>query len=71
MEKTHGLRREPELPEHVDVAAKAPEPKPRNEFTMLQDETPEDAARQRQMLRRQMQGVVRQASLDPADDLGM
>jgi type IV secretion system protein VirD4 len=41
-----------------------------NEFALVQDDAPEDAARQRQALRRRMQGVVRQAALDPADDLG-
>jgi len=66
-----GLRREPDLPDHLDVAPKPPEPKPVNEFAGMQDEAPEDAARQRQLLRRQMRGVARQAALDPADDLGL
>ncbi|WP_298367294.1 conjugal transfer protein TraG [Azospirillum sp.] len=65
-----GLRREPDLPEHVDIAAKPRDTKPVNEFALVQDDAPEDAARQRQALRRRMQGVVRQAALDPADDLG-
>jgi len=66
-----GLRREPDLPDHLDVAPKPPEPKPVNEFAGMQDEAPEDAARQRQLLRRQMRSVARQAALDPADDLGV
>ncbi|AEO47307.1 conjugal transfer coupling protein TraG [Rhodospirillum rubrum F11] len=66
-----GLRREPDLPDHLDIAPKPREPKPVNEFAGMQDETPEDAARQRQLLRQQRRGVARQAALDPANDLGL
>jgi type IV secretion system protein VirD4 len=35
------------------------------------DDDPEDAARQVRVLRKQMRGLARQASLDPADGLDM
>jgi type IV secretion system protein VirD4 len=35
------------------------------------DEEPEDAARQRQALRRQMTGVARQVALDPNDGMDL
>ena len=35
------------------------------------DDEPEDAARQARVLRQQMRGLARQASLDPADGLEM
>ena len=37
----------------------------------LLDDEPEDVARQRQALRRQMTGVARQVSLDPADGMDL
>ena len=40
------------------------------EFAVMDDE-PEDAARQARVLRQQMRGLARQASLDPADGLDM
>ena len=40
------------------------------EFAVIDDE-PEDAARQARVLRQQMRGLARQASLDPADGLDM
>ncbi|SMH43319.1 conjugal transfer protein TraG [Azospirillum agricola] len=64
-----GLRREPELPEHVAVAPETPAAKPVNEFDLVQDEEPGDAARQRQVLRRRMHGLARQVSMDPNDGL--
>ena len=64
-----GLRREPELPDHVAIAKETTEPKPAEEFAVLLDDEPEDVARQRQALRRQMTGVARQGSLDPDDGM--
>ena len=61
-----GLRREPELPEHVAIAPEAP-PSPAQEFAVVDDE-PDDAARQA-AARRQMRGLARQASLDPGDGI--
>lgn len=66
-----GLRREPELPEPVDIVSKTPEPRPVDEFALMRDETPVDAARQRQALRRQMRGLARQAAMDPNDGLDL
>jgi type IV secretion system protein VirD4 len=64
-----GLRREPELPDHVAIAKETTDQKPAEEFAMMLDEEPEDVARQRQALSRQMRGVARQVSLDPNDGM--
>jgi len=64
-----GLRREPELPDHVAVAKETTDQKPAEEFAMMLDEQPEDVARQRQALRRHMRGLARQVSLDPNDGM--
>lgn len=66
-----GLRREPELPDHVAIAKETTDQKPAEEFAVLLDEEPEDVARQRQALRRQMTGVARQVSLDPNDGMDL
>jgi type IV secretion system protein VirD4 len=66
-----GLRREPELPDHVAIAKETTEPKPAEEFAVLLDEEPEDVVRQRLALRRQMTGVARQVSLDPNDGMDL
>ncbi len=64
-----GLRREPELPDHVAIAKETTDQKPAEEFAMMLDDQPEDVARQRQALRRQMRGLARQVSLDPNDGM--
>jgi len=61
-----GLRREPELPEHVAIAPETTAP-PSQEFAIVDDD-PDDAARQA-AVRRRMQGLARQASLDPGDGI--
>lgn len=66
-----GLRREPELPDHVAIVKETTDQKPAEEFAVLLDEEPEDVARQRQALRRQMTGVARQVSLDPNDGMDL
>ncbi|WP_373005092.1 conjugal transfer protein TraG [Hyphomonas sp.] len=66
-----GLRREPELPEHVAIAKETSTPKPAEEFAIMIDDEPEDAARQSRILRQQMGGVARQVSLDPNDGIDM
>ena len=66
-----GLRREPELPDHVAIAKETTEQKPAEEFAIVLDDAPEDAARQRQILRQQMRGVARQVALDPNDGIDM
>lgn len=66
-----GLRREPELPDHVAIVKETTDQKPTEEFAVLLDEEPEDIARQRQALRRQMTGVARQVSLDSNDGMDL
>ncbi|MEM8759071.1 MAG: conjugal transfer protein TraG [Pseudomonadota bacterium] len=64
-----GIRREPELPEHEDIA---PEPaqSAREEFASLDDEPEDDAQRARQMQGR-FRSIARQASLDPDDGIDL
>ncbi|CAN7712204.1 conjugal transfer protein TraG [Aminobacter sp. LjRoot7] len=64
-----GLRREPELPEHVAIAKETTDHTPAQEFAHILDDEPEDAARRRQALRRQMSGIARQVALDPGDGM--
>jgi type IV secretion system protein VirD4 len=61
-----GLRREPELPEHVAIAPETTAP-PSQEFAIVDDDA-DDAARQA-AVRRRMQSLARQASLDPGDGI--
>lgn len=63
------LRREPELPEHIEIVHERKEPAPEDEFRNLLGDDQEDAARQRQVVRRQMGGIARQASLNPNDGI--
>jgi type IV secretion system protein VirD4 len=61
-----GIRREPELPEHEEIA---PEPrKPAQEFEPSQDEPDDDAQRLRAM-QRQLRTTARQVALDPSDGM--
>ena len=62
-----GLRREPELPEHVAIIKEAPDPSPAEEFAIVEDD-PDEVARA-SALRRRAQGLARQASLDPGDGI--
>ena len=63
-----GVQREPELPDHVAIVKETTNAPAHEEFAVIDDE-PEDAARQARVLRQQMRGLARQASLDPADEL--
>jgi type IV secretion system protein VirD4 len=59
-----GIRREPELPDHEEIA---PEPvKPVQEFAFQEEEPDDDALRARAM-RRQIASLARQAAMDPGD----
>jgi type IV secretion system protein VirD4 len=61
-----GIRREPELPEHEDIA---PEPlKPSPEFAFAEDDADDDAARAR-VLRANVRSIARQAAMDPGDGM--
>jgi type IV secretion system protein VirD4 len=63
-----GIRREPELPEHEDIA---PEPvMPSAEFAFGEDEPDDDALRAR-VLRAKARGLARQAAMDPGDALDL
>jgi type IV secretion system protein VirD4 len=61
-----GIRREPELPEHEEIAP--PERSPLSEFDGLDDDPDVDAARASR-LRQQVTSNARQATMDPADGL--
>ena len=65
-----GIRREPELPEHVDIVKEPAAPYPNEEFSMIDDE-PDETVRQARLLRQQMRGVARQVSMDPGDGVEM
>jgi type IV secretion system protein VirD4 len=64
-----GVRREPELPDHVAIV-KETDPQSREEFAVM-DDKPKDNVRQVQRLHQQLRGLARQASLDPGDGLGL
>jgi type IV secretion system protein VirD4 len=66
-----GVRREPELPDHVAIAKETDGLGAQEEFAIIEDDEPEDAARQRRILRQQMRGVARQVALDPDDGIEM
>ncbi|MDT3382423.1 conjugal transfer protein TraG [Labrys neptuniae] len=68
-EANAGLRREPDLADHVAIVKETQEEKPAKEFTALLDDEPETLARQRQVLRRKTTGLARQVSLDPDDGM--
>jgi type IV secretion system protein VirD4 len=63
-----GIRREPELPDHEEIA---PEPaKPVHEFDPMDEESDDEVQRQR-IMQRTFGTVARQVSLDPGDDMRM
>ncbi len=70
-EANGGLRREPELPDHVAVATETTPPRREHREFDIVDDTPDDAARQQEALRQRQRGAVRQTTLDPADHLVM
>lgn len=65
------LRREPELPQHVEIVHEKKEPAPENEFKIMLDDDQEDNARQRQAIRRQMGGIARQVALNPDEGMDL
>jgi type IV secretion system protein VirD4 len=68
-EDDDGVRREPALPDHEQVAPE-PGPPPDKEFAFLDEEVDDDAARARAMTAR-MRGVARQAAPDPDDGIDL
>jgi type IV secretion system protein VirD4 len=69
-EAVAGLRREPEMPEHIAVVPEKTT-EPAREFEMMLDDEPEEVVRQRQALRKQMGQVARQASLNRNDGIDL
>jgi type IV secretion system protein VirD4 len=66
-EANGGIRREPELPLHVEIA---PPPKPQvNEFDFGGDNDADDDAARSEHLRSRMVANSRQAALDPGDGI--
>jgi type IV secretion system protein VirD4 len=61
-----GIRREPELPEHEDIAPESLKPPP--EFDFTEDNGDGDAIQAR-VLRTNVPGLARQAAMDPDDGL--
>jgi type IV secretion system protein VirD4 len=64
-----GLRREPELPDHLAMVKETAVSPPSREFDVT-DET-DDSVLQARVLSQQMRRVARQAALDPGDGLGL
>jgi type IV secretion system protein VirD4 len=62
-----GVRREPELPLHVDIAP--PKRAATKEFDFGDSAAADDDAVRAEKLRARMQGAARQASLDPGDGI--
>jgi type IV secretion system protein VirD4 len=65
-----GIRREPELPKHENIEPSKSALVSEFAFDDTAEETDDDVVRLAE-LRRQMGGFARQASLDPADGLGL
>jgi len=61
-----GIRREPELPLHEEIAPEQVKPAP--EF-VFPEEDPDDAASRARALRQQARSLARQAAMDPGDDI--
>jgi type IV secretory pathway VirD2 relaxase len=61
-----GLRREPELPDHLAIAKETTVSAPSKEFAVT-----DDSVLQARVLSQQMRGLARQAALDPGDGLGL
>ncbi|MFG1306977.1 conjugal transfer protein TraG [Xanthobacter autotrophicus] len=66
-----GLRREPELPDHIAIAKETTPAGPADEFAIVLDDEPDDTAQQARVLRQQMRGAARQAALDPHDGIDL
>ena len=64
-----GLRREPELPDHLSMVKETTVSAPSKEFAVTDDT--DDSVLQARVLSQQMRGLARQAALDPGDGLGL
>lgn len=65
-----GIRREPDLPDHEEIAPAPSQPDYLSEFDVLTD-TAEETTRNSKQLRQEMRGIARQAALDPNDDIDL
>ncbi|MGJ5181995.1 conjugal transfer protein TraG [Bradyrhizobium oligotrophicum] len=65
-----GLRREPELPEHLAIASEATSAEPADEFSLMLDDD-DQAVRPIGERGPHMTDIARQAALDPGDDMGL
>ena len=63
-----GIRREPELPEHEEVARESGPAKAEFDFP---DEEADDEVQRASTLRKQGVSIARQAAMDPGDGLGL
>jgi type IV secretion system protein VirD4 len=63
-----GIRREPELPEHEEIAPERANPTP--EFAFGEEDRDDDAMRAR-VPRQQARGLARQAAMDPGDGIDL
>jgi type IV secretion system protein VirD4 len=61
-----GIRREPELPEHEEIAPEQAKPAP--EFLFSEQDT-DDAALRARAFRQQARGLARQVAMDPGDGM--
>jgi type IV secretion system protein VirD4 len=64
-----GIRQEPALPEHEQIAPE-PGPPPEKEFIFAEEDQDDDAARTRSLAARARR-VARQAALDPDDGIAL
>ena len=63
-----GIRREPELPQHEEIAREPVGSEP--EFTFGEEQADDNAARAR-ALRQQVRNLARQGVMDPDDGMGL
>jgi type IV secretion system protein VirD4 len=63
-----GIRREPELPQHEEIAREQVKPKPEFAFG---EEAPDDDAERARALRQQVRNLARQGAMDPGDGMGL
>src|SRR4030081_327802 len=63
-----GIRREPELPQHEEIAREPVKPKPEFAFG---EEQPDDNAARARALRQQVRNLARQGAMDPDDGMGL
>jgi type IV secretion system protein VirD4 len=63
-----GIRREPELPQHEEIAQEPVRPMPEFAFG---EEAPDEDAKRARALRQQVRNLARQGAMDPDDGMGL